>query len=136
MSFGPNRSITCRLVSGRSGEPAHRIDCSDEVSAPSSAGSASTMMNCDGTMNVCVIRSSRTSSRKRRGSNAGIATNVPPHHSAGSIVSHVPFEYSEVVVSARLLSRTPSSIAFDHAQCCRARCVCTMPLGRPVVPDE
>ena len=93
------------------------------------------MPNCTGTMKVWVMRSRCTVARKPAASNAGITTQVPPVNSAGSITSQVPLEYSAVVVSARLCSVMPSSIALLKAQCVRARCVCTMPLGSPVVPE-
>ena len=86
-------------------------------------------------MKVWLMRSRCTVARNSRGSKAGITTQVAPTNSAGSIVSQVPLEYSAVVVSARLCSPKPCSMALNIAQWVRVRCVCTMPLGRPVVPE-
>ena len=58
----------------------------------SNAASASTAMNCGGTMKVWVMRSRSTVSRKLCAVKLGMTCTVPPANSAGSIASHVPLE--------------------------------------------
>ena len=92
ISLLPKRRSTSRLVSRRSGEPAHSRLCSDEVSKSSKPGCDSTIKNCAGTMKLWLMRSRCTVARNSPASNAGITTQVPPTNSAGSITSQVPLE--------------------------------------------
>ena len=81
------------------------------------------------------MRSAATVDRKVWGAKLGMTTQVPPLKSVGSIINQVPLEYRDVVVRARDLSLKPISMEFETAQCTRARWLCTIPLGSPVVPE-
>ena len=93
-------------------------------------------MNCVGTMKVCVTCSAAISLSSASGENCSMITIVAPSSIGGRSMNHVPLEYSDVVASATELRVKRISRAFEYDQCRRALCVCTMPFGTPVVPDE
>ena len=99
------------------------------------AGDSSSTMNWVGTMKTCVHFSRSTVWKKFSPLNFFSSTVVPPEKTVGSMLIQVPLVYSGVAHSDTVQRSISWTGPTPNEYMCRAKWLCSMPFGTPVVPE-